>query len=136
MARQPVRRIVMHLIPLTPRTVALLEMRHASALSKEWVFPAGTNSGHIEKSTLRKQHPMVCKLASSFALSALHFPPHLLDTMGGLHGPVRPGLPRQSQRLFYDPSTRSSAGHTVLKVIERARKGKVNTVLGTLANVS
>ena len=42
-------------IPLTPRAVALLEMRRAVAKT-EWVFPAPTESGHIEKSTLKKQH--------------------------------------------------------------------------------
>jgi integrase len=29
----------------------------------EWVFPAQTRSGHIEKSSLKKQHPRACKLA-------------------------------------------------------------------------
>jgi integrase len=32
------------------------------AMSK-WVFPAPTKTGHIEKSTLRKQHKKVCTLA-------------------------------------------------------------------------
>ncbi len=42
-------------IPLTERALALLEMRRPSAV-KGWVFPAPTQSGHIEKSTLKKQH--------------------------------------------------------------------------------
>ena len=50
-------------VPLTDRAVALVEMRRAAALSKEWVFPAGTKSGHIEKSTLKKQHSKACSLA-------------------------------------------------------------------------
>src|SRR5262249_33539968 len=49
-------------IPLTPRAAALLEMRRAAAKG-EWVFPAPTRSGHIEKSSLKKQHPRACKLA-------------------------------------------------------------------------
>jgi len=50
-------------IPLTPRASALIEMRHSAARSEEWVFPARTKSGHIEKSTLKKQHPKACTLA-------------------------------------------------------------------------
>jgi integrase len=50
--------------------LALLEMRRASARSKEWVFPAGSKSGHIEKSALKKRHPKACALAglASFPL--------------------------------------------------------------------
>ncbi len=50
-------------IPLTQRAAALLDMRRATALSTEWVFPANTESGHIEKSSLKKQHAKACKLA-------------------------------------------------------------------------
>jgi Phage integrase family len=31
--------------------------------TSEWVFPADTHSGHIEKSSLKKQHSNACKLA-------------------------------------------------------------------------
>ena len=49
-------------IPLTPRAAALLEMR--SGVSRnQWVFPAPTKSGHIEKSSLRKQHLRALSLA-------------------------------------------------------------------------
>jgi len=50
-------------IPLTPRAAALIQMRRTTARSEEWLFPAATKSGHIEKSTLKKQHPNACKLA-------------------------------------------------------------------------
>lgn len=49
-------------IPLTQRTAAILESRRAAA-DGEWVFPAPTRSGHIEKSSLKKQHPKACTLA-------------------------------------------------------------------------
>jgi len=49
-------------IPLTPRMSAFLDMRRASART-EWVFPAQTKSGHIEKSSLKKQHAKACRLA-------------------------------------------------------------------------
>jgi integrase len=42
-------------IPASPRVLSILEMRRASSLS-DWIFPADTNSGHIETSTLKKQH--------------------------------------------------------------------------------
>ena len=49
-------------IPLTPRTSAYLAMR-SSVAESEWVFPAGTKSGHIEKFSLKKQHTKACTLA-------------------------------------------------------------------------
>jgi integrase len=39
-----------------------LETRRAAA-DTEWVFPAPTSSGHIEKSSLKKQNPKACTLA-------------------------------------------------------------------------
>ena len=51
-------------IPLLPRAAAILEMRRAAQQHKEWVFPAPTRSGHIEQSSLKKQHSKACALAS------------------------------------------------------------------------
>jgi integrase len=42
-------------VPCTQRIQGILEMRAAGATT-EWVFPAKTRSGHIESSTLKKQH--------------------------------------------------------------------------------
>lgn len=47
-------------IPLTPRAAAILDMRRAERKS-QWVFPAPTRSGHIEKSSLKKQHAKACE---------------------------------------------------------------------------
>jgi integrase len=47
-------------IPLSERAAAIIEMRRASGGS-EWVFPASTRSGHIEPSTLKKQHLRACR---------------------------------------------------------------------------
>jgi integrase len=44
-------------IPMTPRVKAMLEMRLERSPGSTWVFPAYTKSGHIEPSTLKKQHP-------------------------------------------------------------------------------
>ena len=49
-------------VPLTPRSSVLLDMRAAGRRS-DWVFPAPTRSGHIEKSTLKKQHAKALKFA-------------------------------------------------------------------------
>lgn len=42
-------------VPCTQRIQGILEMRAAGATT-EWVFPSKTRSGHIESSTLKKQH--------------------------------------------------------------------------------
>ncbi len=47
-------------IPLSERVAAILEARRGS-FESEWVFPAGTRSGHIEQSTLKKAHAQACK---------------------------------------------------------------------------
>jgi integrase len=47
-------------IPLTYRALAILEMRRGVSDSP-WVFPAPTKSGHIETSTLKKQHAAAIK---------------------------------------------------------------------------
>jgi integrase len=43
-------------IPMTPRVQAILDMRLSKAAGSQWVFPAPTKSGHMESSTLKKQH--------------------------------------------------------------------------------
>ena len=47
-------------IPMSQRVTAVLEMRKTDAAS-EWVFPAATRSGHIEKSSLKRQHLHACE---------------------------------------------------------------------------
>jgi integrase len=43
-------------IPMTPDVKAILERRLSKPRSAVWVFPANTRSGHIEPSSLKKQH--------------------------------------------------------------------------------
>src|SRR5262249_18736025 len=43
-------------IPMTARVKAILEMRLAKTNDNAWIFPAPTKSGHIEPSSLKKQH--------------------------------------------------------------------------------
>lgn len=56
-------------VPLSERTLRLVEARRAQATT-EWVFPAPTRSGHIEKSTLKKPHAKAYTIAkvTSFPL--------------------------------------------------------------------
>ena len=49
-------------VPLTPRVSAYLAMR-SSVAKNGWVFPARTASGHIEKSTPKKQHKNACEFS-------------------------------------------------------------------------
>jgi integrase len=41
---------------MTARVKAILEIRAEKSHGSRWIFPAPTKSGHIEKSSLRKQH--------------------------------------------------------------------------------
>ena len=59
-------------VPLTARASGLLEMR-GSVRRGDWVFPAPTRSGHIEKSTLKKQHAKALKLAEVEAFTLYTF---------------------------------------------------------------
>jgi len=43
-------------IPMTPRVNAILDMRQTKVQGTGWIFPAETKSGHIEPSSLKKQH--------------------------------------------------------------------------------
>lgn len=49
-------------VPLSDRGAAILEMRRP-ATGADWIFPASTRSGHIELSSLKKQHAKACHLA-------------------------------------------------------------------------
>ena len=107
-------------IPLTPRMAAFLEMRRAVAKT-EWVFPALTRSGHIEKSSLKKQHAKACKLAEigAFVLYtfrhtcltrwAAYMDPYTLAYLAG-HSDF------STTRRYVHPQA-----HTVRDAMERAR---------------
>ena len=50
-------------IPASKRVAAILNTRQEAGLSDEWVFPAETQSGHIEPSSVRGQHARACEIA-------------------------------------------------------------------------
>ena len=62
-------------LPLTARLRAVLEARHVSAgaPANGWIFPAPTKSGHINHSTLKKQHTKALRLSklSPFVIYSL-----------------------------------------------------------------
>ena len=61
-------------IPMTNRVRAIIEMRLEKSCGSKWIFPAATQSGHIEKSRLRKQHATAIKGATK-----------LMQVQTGLH---------------------------------------------------
>jgi integrase len=119
------RKTARRTIPLTQRTAAILETRRAAA-EGEWVFPAPTRSGHIEKSSLKTQHPKACMLAkvAEFPLNnfrhtcltrwAAHMDPYTLGYLAG-HSDF------STTRRYVHPQA-----HTVREAMERARNGHDN----------
>jgi integrase len=111
-------------IPLTQRAAALIEMRRAAARSSEWVFPAETQSGHIEKSSLKKQHSNACKLAklapfpfytfrhTCLTRWAVYMDPYTLAYLAG-HSDF------SITRRYVHPQVQ-----TIRDALERARKGQ------------
>ena len=60
-------------MPASARVLAYLHMRKGSGQADGWVFPAPTKSGHVEASTLKKQHARTITLSevAPFALYTL-----------------------------------------------------------------
>jgi integrase len=51
-------------IPMTPNVKTILEWRIARLAGSAWAFPAPTRSGHIEPSSLQKQHAKIISAAT------------------------------------------------------------------------
>ena len=110
-------------IPLTERVITRLEERKAVARNG-WVFPAPTKTGHIEKSTLKKQHKRACKVAKleEFALYTFRhtcltrwaevMDPYTLAYLAG-HSDF------STTKRYVHPQT-----ETVLAAFDRAREAK------------
>lgn len=111
-------------IPMTPRVAAIITARDKSRDGSQWLFPAPTASGHIEPSSLKKQHANACKLAKleSFDLYTFRhtcltrWAPHMdvftLQYLAG-HSDIR------TTRRYVHPQQE----HT-LKAMARARKAQ------------
>jgi integrase len=118
-------------VQLSRRAAAFLEMRRAVAAT-EWVFPAATRSGHIEKSSLKKQHAKACELAQTgdFVLYtfrhtcltrwAAHMDPYTLAYLAG-HSDF------STTKRYVHPQP-----DTVRRAMERAREAQGGHILGTM----
>lgn len=110
-------------IPLTQRTAALIEMRHV--LKSQWVFPAGTRSGHVEAFTFKKQHPKACDLAKVAQFPLYTFRHSCLTRWAAFMDPYTLGyLAGHSDfattRRYVHPQA-----DTIRDAIERARNAQV-----------
>jgi integrase len=89
-------------IPLTNRVAALLDVRKSTSTSR-WVFPAPTESGHIEQSSLKKPHAKACRIAG-----IEYFPPYTfrhtcLTLWSAYMDPIHAGVFRRAQRFCHHP---------------------------------
>jgi integrase len=117
-------------IPLTPRAAALLEMRRPTAETGPWVFPAHTRSGHIEKSTLKKQHPKACKLAKVTDCPLYTFRHTCLTRWAGFMDPYTLGYLAGHSDFATTKRYVHPQAHTVKEAIERARSAQGGTRIG------
>ncbi len=69
-------------IPLTVRVSSILNIR-LSMIGTDWIFPSKAKSGHIEQSTLKKQHGKACKIAG-----IQHFPFYTFRNSYGKGGTI------------------------------------------------
>jgi integrase len=70
-------------IPASTRVLAYLDMRKGTVQPDGWAFPAATRSGHVEASSLKKQHARAFTLneVAAFVL----YTPHVHHTLGEAH---------------------------------------------------
>ncbi|MBV8830596.1 MAG: tyrosine-type recombinase/integrase [Acidobacteriaceae bacterium] len=116
-------------IPISSRVAAILEMR-SSGNDSGWAFPATTKSGHVEPSSLKKQHARACAIAGlePFPLYtfrhtcltrwAAHMDPYTLAYLAG-HSDF------SITRRYVHPQL-----HTVQAAMERARNAQDGHSIG------
>jgi hypothetical protein len=111
-------------IPLTARAKAVIEMRRATASADEWVFPAGTKSGHIEKSTLNKKHPKAAKLAGLVPFPLYTFRHTCLTRWAAYMDPYTLAYLAGHSEFSTTKRYVHPQAHTVREAMERARVGQ------------
>lgn len=114
-------------IPTTDRVSGIIDSRRGK-IESPWVFPAPTKTGHIEKSSVKKQHaraikdskvdPWVLYTASHTCLTrwAAHMDPYTLSYLAG-HSDFA------MTRRYVHPQS-----HTVKDAMDRARKAAEKAV--------
>jgi len=115
-------------IPMTQRVAALIEMRRAGR--GEWIFPAPTRSGHIEKSSLKKQHAKAQKLAKVSAFPLYTFRHTCITRWAAFMDPYTLGFLAghsdfATTRRYVHPQA-----HTIMEAIERARNAQGGHKIG------
>lgn len=110
-------------ITLTERAAALLEMRR-TAETGAWVFPAPTRSGHIEKSSLKKQHPKAYKLAEVAEFPLYTFRHTCLTRWAAFMDPFTLGYLAGHSDFATTKRYVHPQAHTIREAIERARSAQ------------
>jgi len=133
-------------IPISPRVRSILEMRRTGGTS-EWVFPAPTKSGHIESSSLKKQHAEAVKTSGvvPFVLYtfrhtcitrwAKHMDPFTLHVLAGhtdMNTTKRYVHP--SDEDIIEAMERVRGGHKYGHTLKIADPGEVAEITGKLLN--
>jgi integrase len=110
-------------IPLTLRASALLEMRRVAGTGA-WVFPAPTRSGHMEKSSLKKQHPKASKLAKVPSFPLYTFRHTCLTRWAAFMDPYTLGYLAGHSDFATTKRYVHPQAHTIMEAIERARNAQ------------
>ena len=124
---------------MTPRVAAILDMRLSKSAGGRWVFPAATKSGHVEPSSLKKQHlnaiadatrilkkHTVSEEAKFEGFEFYRLRHTLSYAVGTAHGPVDARLPRWPPRYEYQryvhPQEQTIRGHSIGDKRERVNQ--------------
>jgi integrase len=133
-------------IPISPRVRSILDMRRTGGTSA-WVFPAPTKSGHIESSSLKKQHAEAVKASGvvPFVLYtfrhtcitrwAKHMDPFTLHVLAGhtdMNTTKRYVHPSDEDIL--EAMERVRGGHKYGHTLKIADPGEVAEITGKLLN--
>lgn len=94
-------------IPLTPRLLALMDMRSAFANS-EWAISRADPQRAHRKIHAKKAAPKSVSNRQGCTVLALHVPAHLPHALGGVHGPTH--VSGGAQRFLHDAPLPLSTG--------------------------
>jgi integrase len=120
-------------IPMTPNVQAILDMRLTKAAGTPWVFPAPTQSGHIEKSSLRKQHEKAASEATRLLREETGDPKRAFDGFE-LYTLRHTCLTRWAPHM--DPWTLAYlAGHRDMSITKRYVHPQEKTILDAMEKV-
>jgi integrase len=117
-------------IPITPNVQAILDMRLTKAADGAWVFPARTRSGHIEPSSLKKQHAKAVSVAARLLRQDTGDPKRVFEHFE-LYTLLHTCLTRWAPHM--DPWTLAYlAGHRDMNITKRYIHPQENTILAAM----